>query len=141
MSDARICIAGIDYGRRRIGIAVSDGLGLTAQPLDQIEVNGGDDAAVRLAEVLMDKEVKRVVYGLPRNMDGSEGEMAQEVRDFAVNVNNISRIPFEFMDERLTTMQADAVMRTMKTPRKKKKKKRDTLAAQIMLQTYLDSKR
>lgn len=138
MSADRELLAGIDYGKRRIGIAVSDGLGLTAQPLMQIEVSGFDDAVGRVSGVLGQENISKVIYGLPRNMDGSEGPMAQEVRKFAESIYEKCSLPYEFFDERLTSVQARAVLREMNISKKKKKKKLDIVSAQILLQCYMD---
>jgi putative Holliday junction resolvase len=81
-------LAGIDYGRRRIGIAVSDGLGITAQPFEQIEVDGFKDAVAQLAEIVSREGISRIVYGLPMNMDGTISAMGKEVQEFAEHVSD-----------------------------------------------------
>jgi putative Holliday junction resolvase len=131
-------LAGIDYGRRRIGIAVSDGLGITAQPLEQIEVNGFEDAVSRVGEVLMRENVTFIVYGLPMHMNGTVSEMGEEVKGFAESVSRVVDIPYDFFDERLTSEQAYNVLSGMKMSLKKKQKKVDKIAAQILLQSYMN---
>ena len=130
--------AGIDYGTRRIGIAVSDGLGITAQPLEQIEVNGFEDGVAKVSRILKNSGVTKAVFGLPMNMNGSEGEMAEEVKRFASKVNEECGIAVEFFDERLSSMQAESALNQAGYSKKKKRQKLDVVSAQIMLQSYMD---
>ncbi|MFC1479632.1 Holliday junction resolvase RuvX [Planctomycetota bacterium] len=134
-------LAGIDYGRRRIGIALSDRLGLTAQPFQQIEVQDLPDAVEKIAGILVEREIDRVIYGMPVNMDGTVGEMGKEVETFADMVSKQADIPYEFFDERLTSAQAHGVLKQANYSGKKKKQKLDMISAQIMLQSCMDSKR
>ena len=132
-------LAGIDYGRRRIGIALSDRLGLTAQPFQQIEVENMRDAVQKTADILVDKAITRVIYGMPVNMDGTVGEMGKEVETFASMVSEQADIPYEFFDERLTSAQAHGVLKEANYSGKKRKQKLDMISAQIMLQSYMDA--
>jgi len=132
-------LAGIDYGRRRIGIALSDRLGLTAQPFQQIEVKDMQDAVQKTAGILLEKKIDRVIYGMPVNMDGTVGEMAKEVEAFADMVSKQADIPYEFFDERLTSAQAHGILKQAGYSGTKKKKKLDMVSAQIMLQSYMDT--
>jgi len=134
-------LAGVDYGRRRIGIALSDGLGITAQPFGRIETAGFDDAVSRLSALLREEGVDRVVYGLPMHMHGGMSEMGEEVKRFAEAVHAASGIPYEFVDERLTSAQAHLVCKTAGIKGRKRRARVDAVAAQILLQSYMDARR
>lgn len=134
-------LAGIDYGRRRIGIALSDRLRLTAQPFTQIEADSPDDAVHKVSEILKNKSIELAVFGKPLNMDGSESNMSREVESFASRVTERTGIPHELYDERLTSAQAHTVLKQTGYSGTKKKGKLDMISAQIMLQSYMDSGR
>ncbi len=128
----------IDYGDRRIGLAVSDLLGITAQPVGYITVNGDRDAIRQIREYLNQYDVKRVVLGLPRNMNGSEGERVEKTRLFAEKMKEeFPDLSFDFFDERLTTMVAQRALIDMNV--RKKEGKKDMLSAAIILQGYMDT--
>jgi len=134
-------IIGIDYGDRRIGVAVSDPTCTIARPHSLIEGLKDEDAAARIAELAAELEASLVVVGLPRNMDGSEGFRAEKTRKFAeVLETKLDGVPVEFLDERLTTIQAERSLRMMEASRKQKKRKVDMMAASLLLQSYLDNK-
>ncbi len=130
-------LAGIDYGRSRIGIAVSDPLGITAQPLIQLDVEGFEDAVGKVALTLEENGVTRAVYGLPYNMDGSVGEMGREVELFASKIEEKTGLPSDFFDERLCTVEAEGLLDRAGFSKKKKKARLDIVSAQIMLQSYM----
>ena len=137
-------ILGLDIGARRIGVAVSDELGWTAQPLETIDLGKRSnlkDAAARVAAVAEQVGAEKVVFGLPLNMDGSEGPAAQAARTLAEEVAETSGLPVEPWDERLTTVSAERALLEADMSRKKRKKKIDQVAAQLILQGYLDSLR
>ena len=133
-------ILGIDYGRRRIGLAVSDEAGFLARPLDPYlrtrSLRKDLEYLFRLAREL---EVGTIVVGLPLNMDGSKGEMALEVEDFASQLQELSKIAIIVSDERLTSVEAERVLLEGNVKRKDRKQLRDGLAATLILQGYLDS--
>lgn len=128
-------IMGLDVGSKRIGIAVSDELGLTAQPLKTI--NSGD--MNRIAEFIKEYDIKELVVGLPLNMDGSEGAKVKEVMIFVEALKKDVSIPVKMWDERLTTAQVEKELIRADVSRMRRKKSIDMLAAQLILQSYLDS--
>lgn len=130
---------GIDVGTVRIGLALSDPLGMTAQPLSVIKrtTPARDLTAVR--DIVAQKQVDVLVVGLPLNMNGSEGPAAQMARDFAALLAPLER-PVEFVDERTTSMLADAALVQADVSRAKRKQVRDKVAAALILQTWLDQR-
>lgn len=134
-------ILAIDYGRKRIGLAISDPLGITAQPLPTIVEKSPEKVFQRLAGIIQDMEVEEVVVGLPLQLDGLEGLAAQEVKRFAQTLSKTLSVPVRLADERLTSALATKLLTLSGYRGKKKKEKVDTVAAQAILQTYLDTKR
>jgi len=132
-------ILALDYGTKRIGVAVSDELKLIAQPLEFIPANPFAGFATRLKEILRDKEVELMVVGMPRNMDGSYGPAALRVREFVAALRQLIAVPILTWDERLTSAQAQRFLIEGGVRREKRKEKVDKTAAAILLQSYLDS--
>lgn len=133
-------VLGLDYGERRVGVAVSDGLGLTAQPHSVIDL-ARMDLGEALAEIIVEYEIKRVVVGLPVSLSGSEGEVAARARAFGTEVADLTGLEVEMYDERFTSVEAERVLLDAGTRRSRRKSVRDKLAASVMLQGYLDSSR
>ncbi len=133
-------ILGLDHGQRRIGLALSDELGLTAQPLGMV-ANRGERTLDELAEIMRAQHVARVVLGLPRNMNGSEGEKALAARDFGTRLQARTGVPVAYMDERLTTVAVQRVLAQTGMSGAKKRRVTDKLAAALILQTWLDRER
>jgi putative Holliday junction resolvase len=135
-------ILGVDYGDRHIGLALSDILGLTAQPLATIQLEGAEAARRAVVRDLVQRhDIGRIVVGLPLRMDGSEGSRAEKTRTFAAWLGKAAGVPVEFWDERLTTCQA---LRSVQEQNIRIKAKRDVvnqIAAVIILQGYLESRR
>jgi len=131
-------ILGIDYGERRIGVAISDALCITAQPLKTITRDSDETAAEEICNIVRERDAERIVVGLPRNMDGSLGPQAKRVMEFASLLREKSGLPVETIDERLTTMRAQREMRNAGLSHAKKRKRVDTMSAQFILQTYLN---
>lgn len=132
---------GLDVGEKRIGIAVSDLLGITAQGVETMtrkELSADLSYLIGLIETY---EVAGVVVGLPKNMNNTLGFKAQEVQEFIHALTEQKDIPIYWMDERLTTMQAHQVLLEADMSRKKRKKVVDKMAAVFILQTWLDMKR
>lgn len=129
-------IIGLDIGESRIGIAVTDPLGKTSQPMETIE----KDSMVleKLSEIAERLGAERVVVGLPLLMDGSEGKQAALVREFALQVKEKLRVPVSFIDERLTTRQAENVLAGEKLGTRRKRHASDKVAASLILKAYLD---
>lgn len=130
-------ILGVDLGRARIGVAVSDELGLLAHPLETIPAS--DDAARRIAELVREKNAERVVIGLPRHMNGSVGEGASDALAFAKKLQAVLPCPVVMWDERLTTMAANRALRDSGRKTRNSRQVVDQVAAQMILQGYLDS--
>ena len=133
-------VLGIDYGERRIGLALSDPLGLTAQPLETLP-NRESKTLAALAELAREREVGLFVIGLPRHMSGEEGIKAAEARDFGARLGEITGLPVEFVDERLTTIAVQRMLSETAMSGAKKRAVTDKLAAALILQTWLDRKR
>lgn len=134
---------GIDYGSRRVGVALSDPMGILASGLETIQRRGEDDAAVirRLAELCTVYEVKRIILGLPRRTDGKSGEAEQSARDFAAGLAEKTGLEVIFADERYTTVLAGRIMREAGIKREKRRALVDQIAAEIILQDWLDQHR
>jgi putative Holliday junction resolvase len=130
-------ILSIDYGEKRIGLAVSDPLGITAHALDLLIRTKVSDDFDKIMELIKEYDVTKVVIGLPLNMDGSEGFMVEAVRKFSAGLKNRCPIEIVELDERLTSMEAERALNQASIKGKKKKAKMDGIAAQIILQTYL----
>lgn len=131
-----------DVGERRIGIACSDLLGITAQPVETYTRTGKlEDDYTYLAKVVKDQEACKLVVGLPKNMNNTLGFKAQEIQEFMQGFMAYlpEAFPIDWIDERLTTVQAENVLLEANVSRKKRKKVIDKIAAVFMLQTYLDA--
>ncbi len=133
-------ILGIDYGEKRIGLAISDPLGLTAQGLPTIERVNAEDYLQKLADVIKEKGVGRIIVGLPKSMNNTIGKKAEEVLEFVEVLKSNLNLPVITVDERLTTVRAYKVMSDTKMSLRKKQKKVDMISAQFILQSYLDRK-
>jgi putative pre-16S rRNA nuclease len=133
-------VLGLDYGERRIGLAVSDPTMLIAQPLSLIRRTTDERDLKVLRQVLDEREVDKIVVGLPINMDGSEGPMALAARKFAALIEQFG-LPVEMWDERLSSRAAEAMLLEADLTRKKRKGVRDKVAAAWFLQGYLDAMR
>lgn len=129
-------VLGIDYGRKRIGVACTDPLGITVQPVAAYE---GEPAAALepIRQECIEREVDRVVVGLPLNMDGSEGAMAKEVRGWAAKLGAKLGLPVEFCDERLTSWSAEQELRGFSKRVRRKKGLVDAMAAVQILRDWL----
>lgn len=134
-------VLGIDYGDRKIGLAVSDRLGITAQPLVSYRRKTKKQDADYFKRVVLEHEIKEVIVGLPLRMDGSSGTRAEKTREFARWLEQILNLPVHFWDERLTTKQANKILSRQKIAPKAKKDIEDQISAMIILSTYLESKR
>jgi len=131
---------GLDVGERRIGLAISDPDGRLALPMGTHQRSGGDDAASIVA-LAQREEATRIVVGLPLSMDGSHGTQAQVAEDFALRLRDRTDSEIVLWDERLSSVEADHHLRLMGTRGKAAKSQRDAIAASIILQSYLDSRR
>ena len=130
-------LLGLDVGNRRIGIAVSDDLGIIATPVGYVERGPTDRTRI---QALIDRyQVTGLVAGIPRSMSGEEGMQAKDVRTWSKQLAKDLAIPLQFYDERLTTVMAERALISSGRKRDQRKHEIDATAAAIMLQGYLDS--
>lgn len=132
---------GVDYGDVRTGLSECDATGMLASGITTIKEGGMRNTAERVAREAESRSCKKIIVGLPKNMDGTEGERAATVRIFADILATITSIPIDFYDERMTTMQAYRFLDGSGTFGKKRKSAIDTLSAEIILQNYIDRER
>ena len=133
-------ILAIDLGEKRIGLAISDALGITAQGLPTIQVKNEQEICPKIMETINERNVTQLVFGLPKNMNGTLGPQAKKVQECAQKLKQLSGLPVDFEDERLSTVRAEQVLLEADTSRAKRKKVIDKLAAVIILQSYLARK-
>ena len=137
---SRSRILALDYGTKRIGVALSDELGWTAQPLETFERRTLDRDVAHIASLVETHEVREVVLGFPLQLDGREGPAIQAMRNFAVHLEQGLPVPLVLWDERLTTKAAEDLLIAADVSRKKRKGAVDRVAAAILLQSYLASR-
>ena len=130
-------ILAVDYGRKRIGLALSDELGLTAQPLATIERANRRDDMRRLGEICVTQNVTRILVGHPLHISGEAGEMADEAERFAKRLTKETGIETELVDERLTSWEAKQTMAQTKSSTRRKSEGIDAVAAAVLLRDYL----
>ena len=139
MLDGRIM--GLDIGDKTIGVAVSDLMGLTAQGVTTIKRVGKKKDIEAIKQIIAEKQVNKIVSGLPKNMNGTVGPQGEKVQKFCELLKEETNLPIEFWDERLSTVAAERSLIEGNVRRKNRKKVIDMLAAVIILQGYLDLKR
>ncbi len=132
-------IIGLDVGEKRIGVALSDELGWTAQAHSVINRSDLGEDLAKIVKICRDNQVTKVVVGLPKNMDGSIGKKALEVQEFGQVLEEATALPLVYSDERLSTVSAERVLIQADLSRRKRKKVVDKIAAVHILQLYLDS--
>jgi putative Holliday junction resolvase len=130
-------ILALDYGTKRIGVALSDELGWTAQPLETFERRTVDRDIAHIASLVRSHEVRLVVLGLPLQLDGREGPAVQAMRDFREKLEGGLSVPLVLWDERMTTKAAEDFLIAADVSRKKRKGAVDRIAAALLLQSYL----
>ncbi|HHV07794.1 MAG TPA: Holliday junction resolvase RuvX [Firmicutes bacterium] len=128
---------GLDVGTRTIGVAVSDALGLTAQGVEVIRRHDLEQDLARLKELMDDYEVECLVVGMPRNMNGTYGPAAEEVRSFCQMLRDRLQIPVHEEDERLTTVAAERVLLEADLSRRRRRQVVDKVAASLILENFL----
>lgn len=134
-------IMGLDVGSKTVGVALSDPLGFTAQGLEIIKINeeAGEFGFDRLGELVKQYKVDKFVVGLPKNMNNTEGPRVEASKAYGEKIADLFGLPVEYQDERLTTVQAERMLvEQADVSRGKRKKVIDKLAAQLILQNYLD---
>lgn len=130
-------ILGVDFGTKRIGLAISDGLGLTAQPLDVVPRKELEESLLRIDR---EYEIDRVVVGLPTALGGHEGQSATGARELGEEIASLLDLDVEYVDERFTSRMAESALLEAGMRRRGRKEAIDKVAAAIILQTYLDSR-
>lgn len=133
-------VLAIDYGRKRLGIAISDALALTAQPFATWKRSSGRRDLARLRTICRENQVSQIVVGWPLRLSGTEGEMAGEAARFAEHIRKELGLPVELVDERLSSWNAKETLREMagiSRPGKKKQRELDEVAAAVILSDYL----
>jgi putative Holliday junction resolvase len=133
-------ILALDVGTKRIGLAVSDPLGITAQGLGVLERKDWDRDLARLLEIARPYQVQEILVGLPRHMDGRPGEMAEEILALARALAEALGARVATWDERLSTVEAERVLIQADMSRKRRRRVVDKVAASIILQAYLDGR-
>ncbi|HBE15634.1 MAG TPA: Holliday junction resolvase RuvX [Ruminococcaceae bacterium] len=132
---------GVDLGHARTGLAVSDKSGFLASSLCVITEYNDEKLIQKIADKVRETKAEIIVVGLPRNMDGSEGESAQRARELAARLSELTGVPYHMQDERGTTITAHNYLSAGNVYGKKRKQKVDAVAASIILQDYLDSQK
>ena len=134
-------IMGLDVGSKTVGLAISDPLGFTAQGVEIIKIDeeAGEFGFERLGELVKQYKVDKFVVGLPKNMNNTEGPRVEASKAYGDQIKELFNIPVDYQDERLTTVQAERMLvEQADVSRGKRKKVIDKLAAQLILQNYLD---
>ena len=130
---------GIDHGDARIGLAIADDLGMLAHPLETIHVREVADPVARIAAIVARDRIEIIVLGMPRNMDGTYGPAAEKVRAFAETLRASAGCEVKLWDERLTSVAAQRALHESGRNVAKSRKVIDQVAAQLILQGWLDS--
>jgi len=140
MSDAGR-VLGIDFGRKRIGLALSDSLRMVGTPLETVDGESQKKATRRIREILVENHISEIVIGLPLHMNGDVGELAQAATDFGEKLKKqVPGLVVHMWDERMTSMEAERALQLGDAKAGRKKEMRDQLAAQLILQSWLDSR-
>jgi putative Holliday junction resolvase len=145
--DATVCrmshvrVLALDFGDKRIGVAVSDPLGVTAHAAGVIARRSFDQDLAAIREYLAEKEAGLVLVGLPRNMDGTLGPKALEVLRWVEKLREALGVPVETEDERLTTVEAQEILRKAGVPPRRWKERIDAISAQVLLRGWLEARR
>jgi putative holliday junction resolvase len=134
-------VLGLDVGSRRIGIAISDPLGITAQGLETLRSKNKKHDFSYLYRIIRDYEVKEIVVGLPLRMSGAEGAQAEKIQAFAEDLHKHFKLPVHLWDERLTSAEANRILRETDLSIEKRTQAVDRMAAILILQNWMDSKK
>lgn len=135
-------VLGLDYGNSKVGVAITDPLGITAQGLETVMYKGNDKFLLRrLDEIMAKYEISTIVVGMPYSMDGSKTERAEITEKFLHKLKcKYNKIKVDTIDERLTTVAANKTLNLLDVNKRKKKSIEDTLAAVYILETYINKK-
>lgn len=132
-------VLGLDFGDRRIGVAISDPEQILATPLATITRDNDQDAVDAILRLVHQRDIKRIVIGMPYSLNGSIGDQARKIIDFREKLAKRTEISIAVWDERLSTVAAERLLRQADTKRAKRRTHRDAVAAAFILQGYLDS--
>jgi putative Holliday junction resolvase len=133
-------LLGIDYGQKRVGLALSDPAKIICSPHGTIQRKDDEDVVRQVVALCAEKEVERIIVGLPLNMNGSNSESTDKAEAFAEKLRQAAPVPVEMWDERLSSVSAERLLIDAGTSRQKRKGMVDRIAAQIILQNYMESK-
>lgn len=133
-------ILALDVGDVRVGLAYSDALELSVNPLESYRRKNTDEDFVHIADIIKSYKIQKIVVGLPLNMDGTEGPRVEATRQFVDSLMKYTDLPIDWQDERLTTVTAENLLIEQKMRREKRKNVIDKVAAMVILSSYLDRK-
>jgi putative holliday junction resolvase len=137
----RVAALGLDVGKKRMGVAGCDGTGLIATGLTTIQRTSWGSDVRQLQDIVAERAVEILVIGLPYRLDGTLGSQAQQVQKFADKISLTLQLPFEYVDERLTSVEAEAQLKAQNRFSTRNKGAIDQRAAEIILQQWLDTQR
>ena len=132
-------ILGIDYGTKRMGVAISDAMAMLSTPVSVEQVRSMEEAVASASRIAKERGVVKIVVGIPVNMNGTHGPMALEAAKFVELLRTASGLPVDITDERLSTSLVERMLLDADVSRERRKDVRDKLAAQVILQGYLDA--
>ncbi len=132
---------GIDFGLARIGLSLSDDTKFLASPFETYKRKDENSDIEHILKIVQDNNVDEIVCGIPFNMQGEEQEIAKKTREFMQKLTKNLQIDVEFVDERLSSVVADEMLKNTEKDWKKRKEKLDAVAASVILQDYLDERR
>lgn len=141
MPQSRISALGLDVGRKRMGVAGCDGTGLIATGITTIKRTSFQQDITQLKTIVLERQVQVLVVGLPYSMNGSLGFQAREVQKYAERVSQVLALPVEYVDERLTSYQAEEMLKAANISLAQNKELIDRKAASLILQQWLDERR
>lgn len=141
MPQSRISALGLDVGRKRMGVAGCDGTGLIATGITTIKRTSFQQDITQLKTIVLERQVQVLVVGLPYSMNGSLGFQAREVQKYAERVSQVLALPVEYVDERLTSYQAEEMLKAANISLSQNKELIDRKAASLILQQWLDERR
>ncbi len=141
MAQSRISALGLDVGRKRMGVAGCDGTGLIATGITTIKRTSFQQDIAQLQTIVEDRQVQVLVVGLPYSMNGSIGSQAKEVQKYAQRLSQALELPIEYIDERLTSIQAEEMLKAANISPSQNKGLIDRKAAALILQQWLDERR
>ena len=136
----KVAALGVDVGRKRIGLAGCDGLGLLATEITTIHRTNTEEDLAAIAQLIQERQIQILVVGLPYQMDGSLGKQAKATQKFARKLSRYTDLPVEYVDERLTSVEAENQLKSQKKYDRNQKGLVDQLAAKIILQQWLDTR-